>query len=127
MRVDQGLYEIHRTESTDDGATWSTPTIATDGWQHPVYKCRDTDNVCLLLNRPDGPDEGPCLIRKSTDRGVSWSDPVDLPPATTDRCMQGDIWLTADNRFGVIWAEDVITARTRMSAGLVDECVISGM
>jgi len=41
--------------------------------------------------------------------------------------MQGDIWLTADNRFGVIWAEDVITARTRMSAGLVDECVISGM
>jgi len=127
MRVDQGLYEIHRTESTDDGATWSTPTIATDGWQHPVYKCRDTDNVCLLLNRPDGPDEGPCLIRKSTDRGVSWSDPVDLPPATTDRCMQGDIWLTADNRFGIIWAEDVITARTRMSAGLVDECVISGM
>lgn len=77
---------IYRSQSTDDGATWSDPVIVIDGagsCPKPHFRANG-DIVLLLRNTSSGSEPYPGFLTRSSDFGLTWENCEDL---TVDNYM----------------------------------------
>ena len=106
------VYEDYETgyamrRSTDDGVTWSAPVTLFyshqftnekgDAWIHiansEIFQLANGDLLVACNYRPETPEITPFAIavRRSTDNGVTWSDPqviYEAQPRFTDGCWE---------------------------------------
>jgi hypothetical protein len=81
-----GRFNVYAVTSVDSGLTWSDPeVIATDDALHlceaGVVRSPDGTELLLLL-RENSRARNSFMVR-SADKGLTWSDPVELPGALT--------------------------------------------
>lgn len=131
--LDPNTGEIMLSRSTDDGATWSTPTYVFDGRGTPAI-IRLTNGVLVATTRGRGQTVGSDttgfrgLIYYSTDSGATWrsggefQNPIDGPDEMYGGSYQGaalvevrpnvagvmhtqEVTATANTNSGVFWSE----------------------
>ena len=121
--IDHGPQRIYARRSTDEGRTWSGPTVLSMSGENatsPAIESRGNGDVrawyMQTVNR-DNPDDWNVYYQSSADGGVSWSAPLRISDATSGAAYKhpdgfdevygdyGEIAITNSGRSIATWGE----------------------
>ncbi len=117
---DQALRSV----STDDGLTWSIPTVLFDLARQPVWHFREVDHLMVVETTAISNNPTPPLLRFSRDGGIVWTNAQEVPSALAHgRDMRGALirGLSAGNHLLFAYAQEWSTAQTEMWVGQLRE------
>lgn len=110
LRSDTGTKTHYSSRSSDNGATWSTPTAAFEGTGRP--SCYQAADRTVLVTYRTNTAPQPMRFRSSDDRGASWSDEADFTGGSALKMMYGAFVPLAGGTTGVVYGLEASTSDT---------------